>query len=308
MAADNDFMQLASKLKQPVLNVKKTGAIGDGVTDDTKAIQKAIDSLAALGGGTVKVPSGVYAINAKVSLQMKTNVDLYMPDTTSVLQAIPNDTMNYIIVKIADASNVRVFGGKILGERNQHTGTNGEWGMGIGVYGGINILIQNVVIADCWGDGIYINENASKTVTSAFVHIKKVISRNNRRQGLSIIKATYVSVSNSQFIYTNGTAPQAGIDIEPNFDSASHIFINNTECAYNQGSGIMTYESKSKHTVVTNDEIHNNYLHDNGNWGGRISGGRNINFTYNRILNNAYMPMVYAIDTVNCVISPNQDF
>ncbi len=305
---DNELLRAASFLRQPVLNVRKTGAVGDGVTDDTKAIQKAIDSLASLGGGTVKVPPGVYAINAKIGLQMKSNVDMYMPDTTSVLQAIPNDTAIYTILRVTDASDVRIMGGKIQGDRYQHLGTTGEWGMGIGIYGSTNVSITQVNISDCWGDGIYINDNPSKTKASSFITIKKVISRNNRRQGLSIIKAYAINVSNSKFIYTNGTAPQAGIDIEPNYDSAHHIFINNTECAFNKGAGIMTYENKGKHTVVTNVQVHNNYLHDNGTWGGRISGGRNIRFTNNRIINNAYSPMVYAIDTVNCVLEPNQNF
>lgn len=306
--SENELIQIASSLRQPVLNVKKTGAVGDGVTDDTKAIQKAIDSLSALGGGTVKVPAGIYAINAKIGVQMKSKVDLYMPDSASVLKAIPNDTSNYTVLKIADASDVRIIGGKILGERNEHTGTKGEWGMGIGVYGSTNISITQVVIADCWGDGIYINDNAAKTIASSFVSIKNVISRNNRRQGMSIIKAFAITVLNSKFLYTNGTAPQAGIDIEPNYDTASYIKIINSECAYNQGAGIMTYESKSRQTVVTNVQIHRNYLHNNNTWGGRISGGRNIRFTNNRIVDNLNSPMIYATDAINCILEPNQNY
>lgn len=41
------------------LNVRDFGAKGDGKTDDTKAIQKALDSAAATQG-TVFVPEGLY--------------------------------------------------------------------------------------------------------------------------------------------------------------------------------------------------------------------------------------------------------
>lgn len=307
-STDSALLNLPSDLRKPLLNVKKFGTKSDGLTDDTKAFQDAIDSLASIGGGTVVVPAGVYAINARVAIQLKSKVDLYMPDTTSVLKAIPTNASSYIILMIADAMDVRVRGGKILGDRTQHAGTNGEWGMGIGVYGSSNVLISNMVVADCWGDGIYINDNKTKTQASAFVGLKNVISRNNRRQGLSIIKASYILVDSCKFIYTNGTAPQAGIDIEPNYDTASYITILNTECAYNNGAGIQTYELNTANpTVITNLEIHNNHLHHNGTWGGRISGGRNINFNYNRIYGNLLLPMIKVMDTINCVIVPNQN-
>jgi hypothetical protein len=44
-----------------VFNVKSYGAVGDGVTDDTDAIQAALDD-AAVSGGIVMVPAGTYAI------------------------------------------------------------------------------------------------------------------------------------------------------------------------------------------------------------------------------------------------------
>ena len=46
-----------------IISVKDFGAVGDGVTDDTTAIQNAIDYAASLGGGIVKLPSGNYLIS-----------------------------------------------------------------------------------------------------------------------------------------------------------------------------------------------------------------------------------------------------
>ena len=45
------------------VSVLDFGAMGDGVTDDTAAIQLALDTVSAAGGGTVFVPSGTYIIN-----------------------------------------------------------------------------------------------------------------------------------------------------------------------------------------------------------------------------------------------------
>ena len=50
-----------SMIDGAVVNVKDFGATGDGTTNDTVAIQAAIDSLAATGG-TVFFPTGTYRI------------------------------------------------------------------------------------------------------------------------------------------------------------------------------------------------------------------------------------------------------
>ncbi len=46
------------------INVKDYGAKGDGISDDTGAIQAAINKLEASGGGTLNVPAGTYLLNS----------------------------------------------------------------------------------------------------------------------------------------------------------------------------------------------------------------------------------------------------
>lgn len=63
-----------------LFNVLDFGAKGDGVTDDTQAIQKAIDAAAKAGGGQVFVPEGTYIVSGPNSdggcLTLKSNVTL----------------------------------------------------------------------------------------------------------------------------------------------------------------------------------------------------------------------------------------
>jgi hypothetical protein len=51
-----------------VVNVKDFGAVGDGVADDTAAIQAAINFTASRNGGYINIPSGVYKISNTLSI------------------------------------------------------------------------------------------------------------------------------------------------------------------------------------------------------------------------------------------------
>lgn len=50
------------------LSVREAGAAGDGRTDDTEAFQSALTALARVGGGTLLVPQGRYAIRGNLSI------------------------------------------------------------------------------------------------------------------------------------------------------------------------------------------------------------------------------------------------
>lgn len=64
----------APPLVAPIVNVKDRGAVGDGVTDDTAALQSAIDGLTA--GGTVLIPPGSY-VYTKVLQVKRANVRVW---------------------------------------------------------------------------------------------------------------------------------------------------------------------------------------------------------------------------------------
>jgi hypothetical protein len=63
-----------AKLRDTV-SVKDFGAVGDGVADDTTAIQNAVNAVAAAGGGAVYFPAGTY--NGSVLIDSVNNITLY---------------------------------------------------------------------------------------------------------------------------------------------------------------------------------------------------------------------------------------
>lgn len=60
---------------QPVFSIRNYGAVGDGQTLDTPAIQATIEAYSQAGGGTVYVPAGNYVTG---SILLKNNVTLYL--------------------------------------------------------------------------------------------------------------------------------------------------------------------------------------------------------------------------------------
>ena len=71
-----------------IFDVRDYGAKGDGVTQDTAAIQKALDACDTAGGGIVRFTPGVY-LSRPIVIHSKTTLEL---DTGATLQATTNQT------------------------------------------------------------------------------------------------------------------------------------------------------------------------------------------------------------------------
>jgi polygalacturonase len=67
-----------------IYNVRTFGATGDGKTVDTPAINKAIEAVAAAGGGTLVFPAGTYMC---FTIRLKSHVDLYLSHGCTILAA-----------------------------------------------------------------------------------------------------------------------------------------------------------------------------------------------------------------------------
>jgi len=206
-------------------------AKGDGLADDTAALQKAVDAMAGTGG-TVSVPAGTYLVDALTSIQLRSGLTLSLA-SGAVLKAIPNGSSNYTILRISGVSNVNVVGGTLLGDRGAHTGTSGEQGMGLRITGGAqHIAVVGVTARECWGDGFIIGGASDVTLCN-------VTADHNRRQGLSITGGTGIVVKNSTFINTKGTIPEDGLDIEPNSgETVDGVLVMGCVFANNAGDGV----------------------------------------------------------------------
>ena len=222
------------------LNVKAHGALGDGTTDDTAAIQAVIDQVGGTGG-TVLVPDGTYLVDAvgPRRLSLKSDMTLKLAPA-AVLKTIPNDAMGYSVLLIAGVSDVAVVGGTLEGDRRKHKGETGEWGMGIRIEGGArNVTISGVTSREMWGDGFYV-EGAQRVVLCS------VTADHNRRQGLSIVAVDGLIVTDSIFKNTWGTRPSSGIDLEPDrpAQAITNVRIEDSQFLDNDGAGLLVDAGK----------------------------------------------------------------
>ena len=102
------------------------GAVGDGVTLCTTAIQSTIDSLAALGGGTVSIPMGVWLtgpieLRDNINLSLDRNAILYFsPDKSLYIDPKPKATRVKACISATRCTNIGITGsGMIDGNGSQ---------------------------------------------------------------------------------------------------------------------------------------------------------------------------------------------
>jgi hypothetical protein len=69
------LITFSANAQQKVFSISSYGAIADGHTINTIAIQKTIDACAAVGGGTVYIPAGTFMTG---TLNLKSNIHLHL--------------------------------------------------------------------------------------------------------------------------------------------------------------------------------------------------------------------------------------
>jgi hypothetical protein len=167
-----------SRLRQFV-TVKDFGAVGDGSTDDTVAIQNALNS----GALYIFVPQGTYKITA--TLTIPTGIEFYGCDTSSVLSLATNATMI-----TTTGSNVVIRNIKLNGNSSTYNNANNN-----AIYinwtsiSGYNIKINNVSILNIAGAGVI--ALASSGTSSSDLWIENCNIENTGTHG--IIAQDYIS-------------------------------------------------------------------------------------------------------------------
>ena len=262
------------------VNVRDTGATGNGVTNDTVAIQAAVNQVAGTGG-TVLVPAGTYLVShrsfyPRLSIDLGSNMTFKMEPGAIIKQAATTSG-DYVTLYIGQKTNVNVVGGVLQGERAIHipqtynyantldaNGQNpgGEYGFGIWVnVQSSNVYIDGVTAQDYWGDGFTIGGAGGGN--SHNVNFYNCVATRNRRLGMAVMEVIGGSVRNCTFSYTDGAWPNMGIDLEPyNAGETVDTFIMDSNTfSHNHSSGIILSGKPGLNNRIT---LSNNHFDSNG--------------------------------------------
>jgi len=116
--------------------VKDMGAVGDGVTNDTSAVQAALDRASAEGGGTVFFPPGTYLITSTLTLA----ANVSMEGVGSAVCIIKQSTAATNGITATTAGNNRIQGLQVT-----HSGTS--TGVGVSFVTTTNVMLRDVAVA-----------------------------------------------------------------------------------------------------------------------------------------------------------------
>lgn len=98
---------LATYLNNRPLSVKDYGAVGDGVTDDTAAIQAAFNALTS-GGSALHIPAGTYLITSELQLNPLDGTVVYGDGSKTLLNYTPTTGIALSIGRSSTVSNILV--------------------------------------------------------------------------------------------------------------------------------------------------------------------------------------------------------
>lgn len=230
-----------------------SGFVKDGSVDYTKYVQDAISQH-----DNIIFPAFPILINDSGLTIGSNKVITFLNGSKILLKSSQKTGYNILLLK--NATNVTINNIVIVGDRDTHVGTKGEWGMGLSLISCNNIVLNSPNITNCWGDGVYLGESGKPNTN---ITISKAYLKKNRRNGISVISADGLKLISPYLGYQDGTAPMSGIDLEPNGpnDELKNIQITDPVTEYNKGEGILMFldrlysdTDKSVSITITNHQ------------------------------------------------------
>ena len=157
----------------------------------------------------------------------KKNFSIVMDSECYIYMNPNNLNKQYSIINILNSEKIKIINGNLIGDREYHdyslSGTH-EFGHGIVIDSSVDVLLNNINISKCTGDGIITwginSDNLYNPCRN--INISNILIDNVRRNGISIVLGEYIHINECTILNTGqiddndneGAFPKTGIDIE----------------------------------------------------------------------------------------------
>jgi hypothetical protein len=233
--------------------------------DDTSVFQTALNSTAS-HTQILEIPAGSYnisPINFPSNSNMKVDADVTVSANSGFGSSDRMLNVNSNNVTISGAGgSTSVF--QMPKARTASQGDGRQYRHCLGIQNASNVTVTGIACNQSGGDGIYVSAATNVTIT------KCVFDKNYRDAGSIIGRLNHINITNNVFSNTNGTAPQAGVDLEPNNPGDFVVDVNFTDntMVNNSGDGLAislwTLDSTSQPVSIT---VTRNHSDNNGRYG-----------------------------------------
>jgi hypothetical protein len=209
---DKEHQQVTAQLAQTikVVNVMNYGAKGDGITDDSQAIQEAVNEVKFNSGGELYFPRGEYLIDSFFEGEL---AGLYIDfdnitvrgDGSNATKIKLGNNLNGHVIEIVGTTGVKVLDLRVDGNRSNnvseghgiriaHSGDlilrnllieeTSKYGIGLQDGAFFNVVLENIKLQRLGWDGIDIKNkaNATENIYLKNIHVTEFDLRNEGDQ------------------------------------------------------------------------------------------------------------------------------
>ncbi|HWB33312.1 MAG TPA: glycosyl hydrolase family 28 protein [Acidobacteriaceae bacterium] len=264
-------------------DISKFGAVADASTVNTKAIQAAIDQLAAHGGGTVVVPKGTFVSGAlffkpKVNLRLEADgvlqcsTDLSnFPVQRTRIEGHFVDNFNPALINAKACDGLQITGeGTLDGAgmpiweafwKARSASPKGSNFANIGIprarlaliEGSHNVKIEGITFKDSQFWNLHLYNNDGVTVQNVHFHVPDDYRQAPSTDGIDVDSSRNVTIDGCFFSVTDDCIALKGskgphADQDTSSPPVENIHVRN--CTYKRGGGVLTLGSEA--TIVRN--------------------------------------------------------
>lgn len=154
---------IVARLGEHIVSVKDFGAVGDGATDDTVAVQATINRVIARGGGEVFFPKGTYLISAALTVTpASTTISVILRGSGLWTTTIKSNHASANCITVTIANGLRIENMNLL-----HSSTGS--GIGISIVGCDGVVLSNVNVPSLWSVGVAIGESGINQSQNVYI-------------------------------------------------------------------------------------------------------------------------------------------